>query len=418
MTGAAPPRIVVTGASGALGPHVVAALRSRGALAVVVGRSRSQLAAKFPDLPGGEWDDLSGLLVGAAAVVHLAVRNNDTPGDFDAFREVNVELADKVARSASAAGARMVLASTFRAFAPSPKDFYGQTKLLGEARARETGIGDLVIVRMPAVQADGFAGRLAPLNALPAFLRPLALIGSLRPEISAKRAAAFLADVALAPNGRDVPEQPLLAFDDKDDNAVYRFARRALDIACGAAILVLLAWLWAPLWLAIRLTSAGPGLFVQQRVGRFNAGFRCFKFRTMAVGTPVRATHLVANSSVTPLGTFLRKWKLDELPQAINLLNGTMTLVGPRPCLPVQTELIAARTTLGVHRLVPGITGYAQINDIDMSDPERLANADFSYKARRSLLEDLRILLATLRGRGMADRTGVGDQAAPPESLS
>ena len=130
----------------------------------------------------------------------------------------------------------------------------------------------------------------------------------------------------------------------------------------------------------------------------------------MKHGTASAGTHEVSASAVTRLGAFLRRTKLDELPQAINLLRGTMTLVGPRPCLYSQTELVEAREALGVYTLKPGITGYAQIRAIDMSQPLVLARADYRYKMLRSLLLDLRIILATARGRGGGDRVAAPDR--------
>jgi O-antigen biosynthesis protein WbqP len=118
-------------------------------------------------------------------------------------------------------------------------------------------------------------------------------------------------------------------------------------------------------------------------------------------------SHEVSASAVTPLGRRLRALKLDELPQLWNVLRGHMSLVGPRPCLPSQTKLIAARRQRGLHTIRPGITGIAQVAGIDMSDPARLAAKDAEYLTRMSLRFDLQLLLATLLGNGRGDRVGV-----------
>lgn len=126
----------------------------------------------------------------------------------------------------------------------------------------------------------------------------------------------------------------------------------------------------------------------------------------MYLGTADRPTHEVNAASVTPLGAFLRKTKFDELPQLYNVLKGAMSLVGPRPCLPSQTELIEARRRNDVFRLRPGITGLAQVMNIDMSVPERLAHIDGTYAQTRTFAGDLKLILATVTGSGRGiDRT-------------
>jgi O-antigen biosynthesis protein WbqP len=184
-------------------------------------------------------------------------------------------------------------------------------------------------------------------------------------------------------------------------------AKRMLDLAVALALSPIAALLLAVAAVAIRLESAGPAVFKQVRVGREGKLFTCYKLRTMYVDTRQAASHEVARSSVTRVGAFLRKTKLDELPQLLNVIRGDMSLVGPRPCLPVQTVLIERRKALGVLRARPGITGLAQVNDIDMSDPERLAEIDAEYLRSATLLGDLRLMVLTLAGSGAGDRIKV-----------
>ena len=174
---------------------------------------------------------------------------------------------------------------------------------------------------------------------------------------------------------------------------------RALDLALGLPLFVLACPVIALAAVCVRLGSAGPGLFSQSRVGRGGKTFRCHKIRTMHVGTGTLPTHQVDAAAITPLGRLLRASKIDELPQLWNVLAGEMSLVGPRPCLPVQDELIAWRSRLGVDALRPGITGLAQIRGIDMSDPRACAEADAEYLRERSAGLDLRILARTLARR-------------------
>ena len=178
---------------------------------------------------------------------------------------------------------------------------------------------------------------------------------------------------------------------------------RLLDITLAALGLVLTF----PVLLLIGLAGVfdnGSPLFRQQRIGRDQRPFILYKFRTMRPDTPSVATHLAQAGSVTKLGRFLRRTKLDELPQLWNVLKGDMSLVGPRPCLPNQVELIAARAAKGVFDVRPGITGLAQVQGIDMSDPARLAQVDARMLAQMDLRHYLRYLLLTLLGKGSGDR--------------
>lgn len=178
---------------------------------------------------------------------------------------------------------------------------------------------------------------------------------------------------------------------------------RVFDIVFAGLGLVLGAPLFLLLTVAGWLDTGSP-LFRQQRVGRDQKPFTLVKFRTMRPGTPSVGTHLADASAITRWGAFLRKSKLDELPQLWNVLKGEMSLVGPRPCLPNQTELIAARAQRGVFAVRPGITGLAQIEGIDMSTPELLAETDARMIASLDLSAYFRYLLLTLLGRGQGDR--------------
>jgi O-antigen biosynthesis protein WbqP len=149
--------------------------------------------------------------------------------------------------------------------------------------------------------------------------------------------------------------------------------------------------------LAVRLTSPGPVLYWSERVGRHNRIFKMPKFRSMRIDTPVVATHLLQNPDqwLTPIGSFLRKSSLDELPQLWSILKGDMSFVGPRPALFNQDDLIALRKEKGVHELVPGLTGWAQVNGRDELPIPQKVELDAEYLQRRSLRFDLRVLWMT-----------------------
>lgn len=177
--------------------------------------------------------------------------------------------------------------------------------------------------------------------------------------------------------------------------------RRTFDVIAALFGLIITAPIVAIAAAAIRIDSSGWPIFAQKRIGRHGTEFVCYKLRTMYMSTESLPTHSVAPNSVTSVGGWLRKWRVDELPQLYNVLLGEMSLVGPRPCLPTQHELIAARRKLGVLEARPGITGLAQVQGIDMSDPERLAEVDAVYTRSNSFLGDLKLIVSTVLGRGM-----------------
>lgn len=397
-----PARIAIAGASGFVGARLVPALLARGHDLVLLGRDPQALARRFPQAAAASYGDLPAALGGADVLINLAVRNNDRGGTLSEFRETNVELVKRLHAAALAAGVgSMIHLTTFRADAPREGDAYGISKREAEDWLEARPDLPVTLVRVPAVHDGSLAGRLAALNRLPPSFRPTGMIAALRPQVSMERLVSKLCELVTTP-GRTAARVEIA--DPREDDRFYLAATRAIDLAFAASIILVFWWLLALVWLAIRLDSPGPALFAQTRVGQHRRPFTCYKFRTMAEGTRHAATHETSQAAVTRVGAPLRRFKLDELPQVINLLRGEMSLVGPRPCLPVQVELVEERDRRGVYRAVPGITGWAQIRDIDMSDPVRLAIADEQFMVRRSLPLYFKILLMTFIGRGMADR--------------
>lgn len=150
--------------------------------------------------------------------------------------------------------------------------------------------------------------------------------------------------------------------------------------------------------------DTGSPIFIQERVGRYKKPFNLIKFRTMTVGTASVASHLASSASITKFGNFLRKTKLDELPQLWNVLKGEMSVVGPRPNLFNQDELIHERGTRGVYNVRPGITGLAQVSEIDMSTPELLAITDEQMISSLTLVDYFKYIIQTITGSGSGDR--------------
>ncbi|MDO8652447.1 MAG: sugar transferase [Undibacterium sp.] len=174
-------------------------------------------------------------------------------------------------------------------------------------------------------------------------------------------------------------------------------SKRVFDVVFSMVLSAILVTPVAMIFILVRLTSSGPGLYWSDRVGRNNVLFKMPKFRSMQIGTPVVATHLLNNPDayLTPIGSFLRKSSLDELPQLWNIIKGDMSFVGPRPALFNQADLIELRTRCGVHHLMPGLTGWAQINGRDeLPIPDKVA-LDVEYLHRQSLWLDVKIIFLT-----------------------
>lgn len=173
--------------------------------------------------------------------------------------------------------------------------------------------------------------------------------------------------------------------------------KRLFDLVTAVAVSIVLVVPILAVALAVRMTSPGPALYWSDRVGRNNSIFKMPKFRSMRVDTPVVATHLLSTPDqwLTPIGPFLRKTSLDELPQLWSIIKGDMSFVGPRPALFNQHDLIALRTQYGVHELVPGLTGWAQINGRDALPIHQKVTLDVEYKKHLSFWLDIRILWLT-----------------------
>lgn len=172
---------------------------------------------------------------------------------------------------------------------------------------------------------------------------------------------------------------------------VFDFLMSLISIIIFSPIILIIS-------LLVKLTSKGPIFFKQRRIGKNNEEFNILKFRTMRVDTPNVATHLLKDPSIfiTPLGKFLRKTSLDELPQLINILKGEMSIVGPRPALYNQYDLRDMRTEVGVHKLVPGLTGWAQINGRDEIPLEEKVALDKEYMNKKNFYMDIKIIVMTI----------------------
>lgn len=181
--------------------------------------------------------------------------------------------------------------------------------------------------------------------------------------------------------------------------------KRAFDLCVAVPMMLLALPICAVLLILVRLDSAGPALFRQTRLGRDRRPFTIYKIRTMSQETRDGASHEIGTASVTRIGSALRRFKLDELPQLFNVVSGSMSFVGPRPCLPSQEELIAERDSRNLFSMRPGITGPAQVAGIDMSTPRLLAETEAGYyfDGESGLASDFGLLVRTFFGGGRGD---------------
>lgn len=401
-------KIVVTGTSGFIGRHVLPELEAAGAELLLVGREPERLAALFgDDVRTCGYGELAEQAKGFDTLLHLAALIRGESGDGEAYRAANVTFLETVLGAAREAGIGHVINITsLDARADSPDPYFASK---GEADALLRARGDMQVtsLRVAAVYGERFMRTLSVLERLPKSWRKPALnvLACARPVTHVSRVAEAVlrhAREGSREGGSSFHEEYVT--DGQHDNPVYGWIMRLVDLLFVAMVLGFLWWLLLIVWAAVRLTSPGPGLFLQERVGQHRESFTLYKFRTMAKDTVQRGTHEVSASSVTRIGAVLRKTKLDEFPQAVNILFNQLSLVGPRPCLPSQTELIDLREKRGVFAIKGGITGLAASQGIVMDDPERLAEVDAEYIARRTVLFDLGIILRTFLGSGQGDR--------------
>lgn len=394
------PKIIITGASGFIGRQLVPRLRDAGCDLLLVGRDPSTLQFQFPDLARCTYDELPSRAQGFDILVHLAVLNNDATASPEEFERVNVGLLSNVLAQAKAAKVtHFINVTTFHALSGKGSDYaLSKCKALDIIEAA-SGI-HAVNLFLPAVYGDAFAGKLSLVTRMPRFLRGMALtfLSAMAPTVHVGRIAQFLT------RGDIGQDRDVFLAEPQDDNLVFRMGKGLIDVLFVVGVIGVFWWLLLIVWILIPIDSPGPAIFGQTRIGKDGNEFTIYKFRTMKRGTKQAGTHEMTADSVTRMGALLRKTKLDELSQVFNIILGDLSLIGPRPCMPVQTQLIEERANRGVFAVRPGISGLAQINNIDMSDPVKLARWDARYIAQRSLPSELKIGFVTFLGRGSGDK--------------
>jgi len=394
-------KIIITGASGYIGRQIVPLFLDNNHQLLLIGRDTTRLNELFPGIEATSYAKLDALEGNYDAFVHLAVMNNDQIGSLQDFRDANVNLLDQIVSVAKHANVSTIInLTTLHVTSDANGSYYAQTKAEAEELLSKQKEFNIVNIRLPAVYGATYKGKLAILNKVPNFMRDFCLqfLGALKPTVHINKVYS-----AIIENLSSDTSNEAIVTDGQSENRVYHFFNRTMDIGFCLCTILFLSWLLVIVWIAIKINSDGPSFFRQERVGKHGNAFTCWKFRTMRVNTPQAGTHEIGQSAITPIGAFLRRTKVDELPQIWNILKNELSLVGPRPCLPVQKELVAERQKLGVLDIKGGITGLAQIRGIDMSNPVKLAKIDHEYVQLRTVLLDLKIIIATATGKGRGD---------------
>ena len=397
-------KITITGVTGFVGKLLYSSLIQAFDEVSLISRNKAKLMKEYPNADCFDYTELSSALKETDIVLHLAAINSNSNLPEKEFNKINADLLLKIAKSAKKENVkRFINITSFHILDDKNQTYYANSKRRGIAMLTSMNWPAIENVYLPAVYGNSWSGDLSPLNLFPLALSKtlFAAISAFKPTLNIK----LLIEYVLNPPGETrMNNNRILLYDDKSKNLFYSILKRILDLTFVLFISVFFSWLMILVWVCIRSTSKGPGLFVQTRLGKDQKPFKCYKFRTMYDGTLDVGTHEAAASSITPIGQFLRKTKIDELPQIINIVRNELSLVGPRPCLPHQVEVKNQRAVFGAFKVKPGITGFSQINNIDMSTPTKLAEYDFLYIAQRGLLYDIKIIIATALGNGQGDK--------------
>ena len=331
--------------------------------------------------------------------IHLATINNSSSVRLGEFIKINSEMTLQLAKYSIREKIKYFI--NFSSFHVMTKNSpYAKSKILEIKKLKKLSSKKIVNFYLPSVYHERWSGNLV-LNYLPKIISNLIffIISALKPTIHLENVAQKIVNF----DDRH-SENEIFFSNNLDNNIIYRIFKKSTDIIFCISIILFFSWLIIIVSILIKITSKGPILFTQRRVGKNKKVFTCYKFRTMFTGTPELPSHYTSDSQVTNIGRLLRLIKIDELPQIINIFRGEMTLIGPRPCLETQNKLILERNKRGIYNILPGISGLAQVNNIDMSNPIELAKTDEIYCHSRGVILDLILMVKTIFGKGNGDR--------------
>ena len=395
-------KILITGATGFLGKCLVNYFNDTDYELILAGRNVDFINQLYPKKTAINYAEIKNLKIKIDIIIHLAVINNNANLPFESYFKVNVNLYKDILEFASQNSVQKVINLTTQHVFTNKKNNYTKTKILALKEEKKYKNLEVYNIFCPMIYGKLYSGKVKFLNLFPSRMSAVIfnILSSIAPVVSSKSVVKCIEK--LITEKRKTPRNIYIS-DDKSKNTSFKIFKKFLDISFVVAVILFFWWIFIILWFVIRLSSPGAAIFAQKRIGKHGLIFKCYKFRTMNLGTENIGTHEVNRNSITSVGKFLRSSKLDELPQIINIIRGELSLVGPRPGLPSQTELFKARNLRNVYNVLPGITGLSQINNIDMSTPNKIAEWDKRYIAMRSIPSEIKIIILTFFGRGSGD---------------
>jgi len=394
-------KILITGVTGFLGKCLFNHFNNMNYELILVGRDVEVIKQLYPNKIAIDYQDLKSFQMKIDVIIHLAVMNNNSNLPYKSFFDANVNLYKDILNFSALNSVQKVINLTTLHVFTNKKNNYVKTKKLALMEEKKYKCLEIYNIFCPMIYGKTFSRKLKFLNLFPTKMSSVIfnILSSIIPVVSSKRVVKCIE--ALTKETGKVPRNIYIS-DDK--NIWFKIFKKCIDLSFVGVVILFFWWTFIILWLVIRISSPGPAIFVQKRIGKNGLLFKCYKFRTMNIGTENVATHEVNKNSITSIGNFLRSSKLDELPQIINIIRGELSLVGPRPGLPNQMELFQARNVRGVYKVLPGITGLTQINNIDMSTPNKMAEWDTRYITMRSIPSEIKIVFLTFLGRGSGDK--------------
>ena len=387
-------KIIITGASGNIATKLIPCLIKNKCDLILVSRDKNKLKNRYPDLFCLSYEEIKSYKEHVDIMLHLATANTNA-SDINVHKETNVNFLSYVYDIYEGINIDYFInISSIHALDLHNNTAYAKTKREAVSFLKDKNNPSCKTLYLPYVYNSNLehTGKLKILNYLPLFINKF-LFSLLK---SCKRSLNIVNLNNLIINKEFINIREDVVSDDIDNNLIYIITKKMTDILFVLFIGIFFGWLLLLIWMLVKIESPGPGIFKQERVGKDNKLFTCYKFRTMTVNTKEVPSHFIKENQITRMGRVLRKYKIDELPQIINILKNEISLIGPRPCLPSQTFLIEERNKYETQNIKPGISGLSQVYGIDMSRPRELSLWDCRYKSMRSLHLDIKIIIYTV----------------------
>ena len=399
-------KIIITGASGFVGRLITSELNKINIKILLVGRSLKKLKKIYPNNKVCEYNELIKFANDYDCLLHLATFNNKKQNDYKKARSENLNIFKQVYKIAKKYKLYIFNFSSTHSLDLFCKTNYAESKREIEKYVENENYDRIQTLYLPLIYGRIMSGKLKIMNLLPKPISKLIFyfLSAFKPTINIDTIMLYILNYDF--NSKDANSknhQLNILSDNIDKNLFFSFFKRAFDLVFSVFIIIFLWWLFFLIWLLIRLETPGPGVIFQKRVGKNGKIFNCIKFRTMQSGVKQAPTHQMSLNDLTNFGRVLRKTKLDELPQIFNIIFNQMSLIGPRPCLDIQHKLISKREEFNILKIKPGITGYAQINKIDMSNTDIITQFDYVYLKTQSIILDCKIIIKTIFGAGNID---------------